>query len=183
MPRLIRKCPPGMPVHVIQRGNDRQMCFASDSDLKAYANWLWEASIRFGVSIDAWVFMTNQKRGQSPFFTASKNWDWWVSMAVAHGQRQHGYGWHFLPPEAVRSRRKRALTPFLHVSLKTPPGLATPIRVFRSAAWMLPLKRVSGLVGIFTLSVYSGLARYFRNRNIRSNCNRPDARRDDSTAR
>jgi putative transposase len=59
MPRLARKCPPGLPVHVIQRGNNRQLCFASDSDLKAYANWLLEASVRFSVSIHAWVFMTN----------------------------------------------------------------------------------------------------------------------------
>lgn len=59
MPRLSRKCPPGLPVHVIQRGNNRQVCFASYSDLKACANWLREASDKFGVSIHAWVFMTN----------------------------------------------------------------------------------------------------------------------------
>ncbi|MGD2130989.1 MAG: transposase, partial [Lysobacterales bacterium] len=33
--------------------------FTSDSDLKAYANWLFEASLKFGISIHAWVFMTN----------------------------------------------------------------------------------------------------------------------------
>ena len=52
-------CPPGLPVHVIQRGNNRQACFASDSDFKAYANWLLEATLKFGVQIHAWVFMTN----------------------------------------------------------------------------------------------------------------------------
>jgi len=59
MPRQARKCPPGLPVHVIQRGNNRQVCFASDADLKAYANWLLEASLKFSVNIHAWVFMTN----------------------------------------------------------------------------------------------------------------------------
>jgi putative transposase len=59
MPRIARKCPPGLPIHVIQRGNNRQVCFASDSDLKAYSNWLCEAAIKFAVSIHAWVFMTN----------------------------------------------------------------------------------------------------------------------------
>lgn len=59
MPRLARKCPPGLPVHVIQRGNNRQVVFASDSDLKAYANWLFEAARKFRVNIHAWVFMTN----------------------------------------------------------------------------------------------------------------------------
>ena len=59
MPRRSRQCPPGLPVHVIQRGNNRQVCFAADSDLKAYAHWLFEAAEQYGVDIHAWVFMTN----------------------------------------------------------------------------------------------------------------------------
>ena len=59
MPRLSRKCPVGLPVHVIQRGNNRQACFAAESDFKAYAHWLHEGSLKFGVEIHAWVFMTN----------------------------------------------------------------------------------------------------------------------------
>lgn len=59
MPRLARKCPPQLLVHVIQRGNNRQVCFASDSDLKTYANWLFEACRTFSVNIHAWVFMTS----------------------------------------------------------------------------------------------------------------------------
>jgi putative transposase len=59
MPRTSRQCPPGLPVHVIQRGNNRQACFASESDLKAYAHWLFEASGNYGLDIHAWVFMTN----------------------------------------------------------------------------------------------------------------------------
>ena len=59
MPRRRRLCPPGLPVHVVQRGNNRQICFASDADMKAYANWLYEGAGKFGVDIHAWVFMTN----------------------------------------------------------------------------------------------------------------------------
>ena len=59
MPRHPRFCPPGVCVHVIQRGNNRQVCFASDGDMKAYAFWLREAASRFNVSIHGWVFMTN----------------------------------------------------------------------------------------------------------------------------
>jgi putative transposase len=59
MPRTSRQCPVGLPVHVIQRGNNRQPCFASEADFKAYAHWLHEAALKFGVSIHAWVFMTN----------------------------------------------------------------------------------------------------------------------------
>ena len=59
MPRRPRQCPPGYPVHVVQRGNNRDVLFASESDLKAYANWLREAGERCGVDLHAWVFMTN----------------------------------------------------------------------------------------------------------------------------
>ena len=60
MPRIFRKCPVGLPVHVVQRGNNRQACFAEEADFKAYAHWLLEASLKFGVDLHAWVFMTNQ---------------------------------------------------------------------------------------------------------------------------
>ena len=59
MARLPRICLPGIPQHVIQRGNNRQVCFASDEDFAAYAHWLHEYSIKFQVSIHAWGFMTN----------------------------------------------------------------------------------------------------------------------------
>jgi len=59
MPRRRRYCPAGLPVHIVQRGNNKQVCFTSDSDLAAYANWLKDAARKYGVAIHAWVFMTN----------------------------------------------------------------------------------------------------------------------------
>ena len=59
MPRRKRCCPAGLPVHIVQRGNNKQVCFTSDSDLAAYANWLKDAAKKYGVAIHAWVFMTN----------------------------------------------------------------------------------------------------------------------------
>ncbi len=59
MPRRRRHCPPGLPVHVVQRGNNRQTCFTSDADRKAYAHWLRESTDKYGVDLHAWVFMTN----------------------------------------------------------------------------------------------------------------------------
>jgi len=44
MTRLSRVSPAGVPVHVIQRGNNRQDCFVSDEDYGAYLNWLKEYS-------------------------------------------------------------------------------------------------------------------------------------------
>ncbi|NVK72152.1 MAG: transposase [Oceanospirillaceae bacterium] len=59
MARLPRLCLPGVPQHIIQRGNNRQVCFASEEDFIAYAHWLTEYSQKFNVTIHAWVFMTN----------------------------------------------------------------------------------------------------------------------------
>ena len=59
MARLPRICTPGLPQHLIQRGNNRQICFASDEDFSAYAHWLDEYSRKYRVAIHAWVFMTN----------------------------------------------------------------------------------------------------------------------------
>ena len=59
MARLPRICLPGIPQHIIQRGNNRQVCFASDEDFSAYAHWLCEYSKKYRVAIHAWVFMTN----------------------------------------------------------------------------------------------------------------------------
>lgn len=38
MARVPRFSPPGIPQHVIQRGNNRSVCFAAEQDLPAYAN-------------------------------------------------------------------------------------------------------------------------------------------------
>lgn len=59
MPRKRRYCPPGWPVHIVQRGNNRQACFADDADSRAYAHWLREGAERYAVDVHAWVFMTN----------------------------------------------------------------------------------------------------------------------------
>lgn len=59
MARPLRLIPPGIPQHVIQRGNNRNRCFVKDQDFAAYARWLKKYSEKFDVAIHAWVFMTN----------------------------------------------------------------------------------------------------------------------------
>ena len=59
MARLPRVCPVGIPQHIIQRGNNRQVCFASEQDFAAYASWLKDYSKKYQVDIHAWVLMTN----------------------------------------------------------------------------------------------------------------------------
>ena len=59
MARLPRICPPEIPQHVVQRGNNRSICFVAEQDFSAYANWLKQYSKEFHVAVHAWVFMTN----------------------------------------------------------------------------------------------------------------------------
>ena len=39
MARLNRLCPVGIPQHIIQRGNNRQVCFNGDENMAAYAQF------------------------------------------------------------------------------------------------------------------------------------------------
>ena len=59
MARKVRFSPVGIPQHIIQRGNNRQICFGHEGDFKAYLHWLKEYSGKHQVSIHAWVLMTN----------------------------------------------------------------------------------------------------------------------------
>jgi len=59
MARQPRLDVPGVAQHVVQRGNDRQPCFASAADYGRYRQALIEASLRFGCSVHAYVLMTN----------------------------------------------------------------------------------------------------------------------------
>ena len=50
---------PGIPRHVIQRGNNRQPCFLREQDYRIYLALLPDASINTDCSIHAYVLMTN----------------------------------------------------------------------------------------------------------------------------
>ena len=59
MARLPRVSPIGVPQHIIQRGNNHQVCFVSEQDFAAYISWIKKYSAKFEVEIHAWVLMTN----------------------------------------------------------------------------------------------------------------------------
>ena len=44
---------------LLPRGNNRQVIFAGDGDMKAYVTWLKEYGDKFYVAVHAWVLMTN----------------------------------------------------------------------------------------------------------------------------
>ena len=59
MARLPRIYLSGCAQHVIQRGNNREVCFYAEADYKAYLSFLKGASAKYHVSIHAFVLMTN----------------------------------------------------------------------------------------------------------------------------
>lgn len=59
MARLPRLCPAGIPLHVVQRGNNRDICFVREFDYQQYLFLLGEGARACGVEVHAWVLMTN----------------------------------------------------------------------------------------------------------------------------
>lgn len=59
MPRRARVLLPGVPIHVIQRGNNRQACFFADDDYRLYLEWLQEYATKESCRVHAYALMTN----------------------------------------------------------------------------------------------------------------------------
>ena len=59
MPRQSRLVLPGVALHIIQRGNNRQACFRRDSDFLLYLLHLRELASRHGCAVHAYCLMPN----------------------------------------------------------------------------------------------------------------------------
>jgi putative transposase len=59
MARLPRLTVPGLPHHVMQRGNNRQAIFADTSDYERLLALFGDSAKEFGVALHAYVLMTN----------------------------------------------------------------------------------------------------------------------------
>ncbi len=59
MPRKPRYYLAGVPCHVIQRGHNREPCFAAPDDYRYYLQCLREACLNHGAAVHAYVLMTN----------------------------------------------------------------------------------------------------------------------------
>lgn len=59
MPRRARVCLPHIPLHIIQRGNNRSACFFADEDYRFYLDWLGEYATKTRCRVHAYVLMTN----------------------------------------------------------------------------------------------------------------------------
>ncbi len=59
MPRRARIHISGLPLHIVQRGHNRDACFFGEDDYLAYRHWLGEALRSSGCHLHAYVLMTN----------------------------------------------------------------------------------------------------------------------------
>jgi len=59
MPRRPRTHFAGLPLHIVQRGHNRNACFFADDDYLAYREWLGEALRATACQLHAYVQMTN----------------------------------------------------------------------------------------------------------------------------
>lgn len=59
MPRLARPVVADIPLHIIQRGNNRQQCFFNDSDYLVYLDLLQRCALQAACRVHAYVLMTN----------------------------------------------------------------------------------------------------------------------------
>lgn len=50
---------PNVPQHIIQRGNNRAVCFNANEDYIQYLDWLKESAEKTNCQIHAYVLMTN----------------------------------------------------------------------------------------------------------------------------
>ena len=59
MPRCPRTHLDGMPLHIVQRGHNREPCFFAEDDYSSYLHWLDQALKETGCALHAYVLMTN----------------------------------------------------------------------------------------------------------------------------
>ena len=59
MPRMARTVVPGIPLHVVQRGINRNPCFFAERDYSTYLRYVSNFASRFECSIHAYCLMTN----------------------------------------------------------------------------------------------------------------------------
>jgi len=62
MSRLTSVAPVGIFQHVIQRDNNRLVCFGSDKNMAAYISWLIEYANKYQGAIHAWLLITDHIR-------------------------------------------------------------------------------------------------------------------------
>jgi putative transposase len=87
MPRRARLTLPNVPMHIIQRGNNRQACFFADEDYSFYLGCLKEYARTTRCEVHAYVLMTNHVH----LLVSSASTDGVGALMKALGQRYVPY--------------------------------------------------------------------------------------------
>jgi REP element-mobilizing transposase RayT len=75
MPRRQRVHLDDVPLHIVQRGHNREPCFFGDEDCFTYVHWLGEALTETGGQLHAYALMTNHVHLLViPHRVATKEW-------------------------------------------------------------------------------------------------------------
>jgi hypothetical protein len=61
MPRRPRIHLDGVPLHIVQRGHNREPCFFGEDDYNSYLHWLGEALGEAECKLHAYVLMTDKR--------------------------------------------------------------------------------------------------------------------------
>ena len=59
MPRKTRMYLPGVPCHLVQRGNNKQVCFFTENDYRYYLDCIRQGLKQYKAKLHAYVLMTN----------------------------------------------------------------------------------------------------------------------------
>ena len=70
MARKLRMYLPSIPANVVQRGNNRAVCFFCDDDYLYYLELFRQGLRRFGVQLHAHLLMTDHGNNRGPRFRA-----------------------------------------------------------------------------------------------------------------
>ena len=66
MPRRPRIHLDGQPLHIVQRGHNREACFFAEEDYHTYLHWLKHALAEAHCALHAYALMTNTSTCSSP---------------------------------------------------------------------------------------------------------------------
>ena len=83
--RPLRHFVPGLPVHLVHRGHDRQRIFRRTGDFLLFHRYLGEAAAKFEVAVHAYVLMTNHVH---LVLTPDKD-EWGISRALQVAGRNY----------------------------------------------------------------------------------------------
>jgi putative transposase len=83
MPRRARLALAGVPLHLIQRGNNHQACFFKDDDYRLFLTWLKDYAGDNECHVHAYVLMTNHVH----LLLTAKRSDGTAGLMKALGQR------------------------------------------------------------------------------------------------